>query len=160
MNKIVLVVRGVIKYEGAFLLIKQRNKSDKEYILFPGGHVEEGESLQSALKREFKEELGINIVPQKILFTRETDSPFDKCLEIFFECETKSKISNVKVIQKGEIGQEELVGIGYYQNSELVQMNNFVPGPQFFDSDYEYRKIDKNEYISIFGKDKNFKNEL
>lgn len=160
MDKVILVVRCVIKYGGAFLLIKQKNKSNKEYFLFPGGHVEEGENLQSALKRELYEELGIEVLPQKILFTRETDSPFDKCLEIFFMCKTKSKKSSIKTFQKGVVGQEELISVNFFQKNELIHLKSFVPGPQFFSSDYEYRNLDTNEYVSIFGKDKNFKNEL
>ena len=33
---------------------------------FPGGTLEEGESLQEGLKREIKEEIGINIKPEKL----------------------------------------------------------------------------------------------
>jgi len=34
---------------------------------FPGGTLEEGESLQEALVREVKEEIGLNIKPQKLI---------------------------------------------------------------------------------------------
>jgi len=57
-NTIQNIARGVcIKDE--FILLAY-HKEDKYHFL-PGGHVEFGESLSAALKREFFEELGITI---------------------------------------------------------------------------------------------------
>ncbi len=54
------VVAGVLYQNGKFLLA-QRSKPDANYEKweFPGGKVEEGETDQDCLKREFFEELGI-----------------------------------------------------------------------------------------------------
>lgn len=58
-----IVVAGFIVNEGKVLLAK-RPKSKKlapdKYHL-PGGHVEYGEDLKSALKRELREEFGIDV---------------------------------------------------------------------------------------------------
>lgn len=39
---------------------------------FPGGSPEEGESLLNALKREFKEETGIELEPKRLILERES----------------------------------------------------------------------------------------
>lgn len=46
------------------LLMDQRSKSKKVYadfLMCPSGHIREKESLNDALKREMREELGIDV---------------------------------------------------------------------------------------------------
>src|SRR6266496_1980154 len=56
-------VSGVLISEGAVLVEKRRADDDADpgLVLLPGGHVEVGESLDRALKREMREELGIRV---------------------------------------------------------------------------------------------------
>jgi 8-oxo-dGTP diphosphatase len=56
-------VSGVLIGGGAILVEKRRADDDADpgLVLLPGGHVEVGESLERALKREMLEELGIQV---------------------------------------------------------------------------------------------------
>jgi len=56
-------VSGVLIADGAVLVEKRRADDDADpgQVLLPGGHVEVGESLNQALKREMREELGIRV---------------------------------------------------------------------------------------------------
>jgi 8-oxo-dGTP diphosphatase len=62
MKRHIKVVAAVIKHDGQFLAV-QRAKSQFQYISykweFPGGKVEQGETLTDAIKREIHEELKI-----------------------------------------------------------------------------------------------------
>ena len=61
-------IAGVLLRDGRILL--QRDKNGSEYAL-PGGHVQIGEETQDALKREFREEMGIDIHIDRPLWTEE-----------------------------------------------------------------------------------------
>ena len=57
------VVAGILMKRGKFLVEKRRvdDQADPGYIEIPGGHVDPSETLEEALRREMKEELGIEI---------------------------------------------------------------------------------------------------
>ena len=63
-NSIVHVVVGVLLNENQQVLIALRPVQSHQGGLweFPGGKVEEGESVECALNREFEEELGISVL--------------------------------------------------------------------------------------------------
>jgi|SRR5882672_2204132 len=56
-------VSGVLISDCSILVEKRRADDDADpgLVLLPGGHVELGESLNRALKREMQEELGIRV---------------------------------------------------------------------------------------------------
>jgi 8-oxo-dGTP diphosphatase len=69
-NYFVVIVKGVIFNNGK-LLIVQRGYSEKVAggtWECPGGKVEWGEDLETALKREMKEETGLMVEVNKILY--------------------------------------------------------------------------------------------
>lgn len=60
-------VVGIIISDGKVLLLR-RSREESIYYVFPGGGVEKGEDILVALHRELKEELGIDIETEKLLF--------------------------------------------------------------------------------------------
>ena len=50
------------------ILLMQRIKDGRKYFVFPGGGVKIGENLESAVKREIKDEFGIDIKIERFLF--------------------------------------------------------------------------------------------
>ena len=62
-----LTVDGVIVEKGKILLVRRNIEPFKGYWVFPGGHVEYGERVEDALKREMKEELEIEVKNIRLL---------------------------------------------------------------------------------------------
>ena len=82
-------VAGIIKINGGYAFMHRKNvikrKDFREYYTFPGGGLEENETLEEGVKREIKEEFGINVKVIKKLYESENDKLNMK--EYFFLCE-------------------------------------------------------------------------
>ncbi|MCD6549611.1 NUDIX domain-containing protein [Candidatus Micrarchaeota archaeon] len=98
------VVGGVIiNREGKILLIKSHKWSNK-YVI-PGGHIELGEHAVDALKREIKEETGLDVYDIRFLGFQECifDENYWKrkhFILLDFVCKTDS--NDVKLNDEGE----------------------------------------------------------
>lgn len=65
---------GLLFDQGRVLLVRQAKGSDT-YWLLPGGGVERGESLEQALTREFREEVGLEVAAAEPIGLVQTISP-------------------------------------------------------------------------------------
>lgn len=62
-----LAVDGVVFHKDKVLLIKRSIEPFEGYWVLPGGHVEYGQKVEKALRREMKEELGIEVKIRKLI---------------------------------------------------------------------------------------------
>lgn len=69
-NKIVVAVKGVVLNEGKVLIVQRANDDEIGGGTWEcvGGKIEFGEDLESALVREIKEEVGLNVTVENILY--------------------------------------------------------------------------------------------
>ncbi len=64
--KIIDVSAGLIMCNNLILIAQRKHGKDLEYKWeFPGGKLEQGETLEECLKRELMEEMGLNIIVGK-----------------------------------------------------------------------------------------------
>lgn len=88
----------ILNRKGKMLLVKSHKWGDRYTI--PGGHVELGEGLVPALKREIKEEVGLEISDVRFLMVQEAvfSKEFWKPRHfIFFDFVCRSKTTRVRV---------------------------------------------------------------
>ncbi len=62
-----LTADGIILYNNGVVLIKRKHEPFKDRFALPGGFVEYGESIEEALKREMKEETGLDVRPIRLV---------------------------------------------------------------------------------------------
>lgn len=91
----------IINNQGKILLARSHKWFDK-YTL-PGGHIEVGETMAEAVKREVKEEVGLDVEVEDMLLMQEAifaPEFYKKKHFIFIDFSCKSEDENVKLDQK------------------------------------------------------------
>ena len=115
--KTIEVVAAVIKNSKGLTLAVQRGKNSKEYISnkweFPGGKIEEGESLQEALQRELTEELKVEAEIGELVTTVDHTYPDFHLTMHTYSCTLKSV----------EITLQEHVDMKWLAPEELDQLD-------------------------------------
>ncbi len=109
-------VRGILIEDGMITLIK-RTRDGKTFYVFPGGGVEERETEEQALKREMKEELGLDVLVKDLIVKQNFGKPKSKeCMNFFYICEKRGgKLGTGK-------GPEYTPGNGYKGTHEPVEL--------------------------------------
>lgn len=80
------VVAGIILRQNQLLIARRPlNQHKGGFWEFPGGKIEAGESPEQALSRELKEELNIQVNPEKCRYIGQLDFDYpDKQIELSF----------------------------------------------------------------------------
>ncbi|OGB73693.1 hypothetical protein A3K24_02545 [candidate division Kazan bacterium RIFCSPHIGHO2_01_FULL_44_14] len=108
-------VAGLIIQDGKLLLV---TGYDADYYWTPGGKMDGGEDHEQALRREMKEELGIDISNPRF-FTQ---------MEYFNSHSEKQQVSHYYLVDyRGEIKPaKEITGYRFFGAEELPRFTHFV----------------------------------
>ena len=86
-------VRGIVNYNDKIVLIHRiKTKDDgtvRDYYVTPGGKIEENESQEEALRRDIKEELGIEIEIKDLCLELD-DRDYNDSFQYFYNCNYKA----------------------------------------------------------------------
>jgi nucleoside triphosphatase len=105
------VVGGfILNPQKQILLCRSPKWSQGRVWSVPGGHVEVGETIEQAVKREVKEEVGLKVKFKDIFLVQEAIFPPDfhsKKHFIFFECLCEAGLNAIPKIDNQEIIQAQ-----------------------------------------------------
>lgn len=123
------VVIGIIKNEDKILLIKRERKDFIGLWGLPGGKVEECEHIDSAIKREFREELGLDVNFNKLLGIATEIMHDTNSTSLLYCCELLingcQEISNPEFKYKW-FSKDELSKCSEIIDSDKVMINSFL----------------------------------
>lgn len=101
-STVILSTMCMIEDENGHILVQNRNKKDWPGITFPGGHVEQNETIEESVVREIKEETGLVI--SKLLLCGVMEWPWDnKSRYLAFIYKTKTFSGTIKNSEEGEL---------------------------------------------------------
>ncbi|MBL7156388.1 MAG: NUDIX domain-containing protein [Candidatus Pacebacteria bacterium] len=112
-NKFELCVRAIIQDDDRILVCKRK---DKDYYFFPGGHIDFGESAESALVRELKEELNISI--KKLSFIGTVENIFIQDNEKHHEI---NLVFNVLVAKAKDKSEEDHIDFFFFDKKRFLK---------------------------------------
>lgn len=105
----------VIVKESKVLLVQQRKEAAHGLWSYPGGGVEDGETLEEAIVREVKEELGSELVNYKLYKTYVITTPRGELTINTFIGELIGDIM---------LKEDELIAYGWFDLQQIEEMEN------------------------------------
>ena len=107
---------AIIIQEDKILLVRYNNSAGKSFLVGPGGGVFIEESTNQAAVREVREETGLEISPDKIIFVEDLLSKRYRLTKVWFLCHLVG--GQLKHNTPGAI-EEGITEAGWYRKDQL-----------------------------------------
>lgn len=91
-----LIVSALLRREGRILLVQEQAPGDLQPIwMLPGGRVERGESILEAVRRELREETGLELAGEaRLAFVTHVIATDEQYVALTFRCESVGALSS------------------------------------------------------------------
>lgn len=129
---------GLLVQQNKLLLVQLKSPVSGKLIWTPpGGGVRFGESLNQALIREFKEETGLSVLSDKLIYINELVQSEFHAIEFYFRVSAMEGEPVLGTDPEHSASEQVLSNIGFFKKDE-VQRKDVVPA------------FLKNEFWDIF----------
>lgn len=136
-----LTVLCMVHRDGKYLL-QNRKKKDWPGYTFPGGHIEPGESIVDAVKREMREETGLEIQAPRLCGVKQFPIAGGRYLVFLFETDQfdgelrSSDEGEVEWVSRERLGEVPLVEdfmelLEVMENPALTEFQYLVSGDEW-----------------------------
>jgi 8-oxo-dGTP pyrophosphatase MutT (NUDIX family) len=107
---------AIVMQEDQVLLVRYNDAGGRSYLVGPGGGVLSNESLHQAVVREVREETGLDVSPQKVVFVEDLLSQRHRIVKVWFLC---NLIGGKLVNTQGAL-EEGITDAAWYRRHELL----------------------------------------
>lgn len=131
-------VRAIIPHGDKVLLVKNK-QSQGDFYCLPGGGVEEGELVTDALRREIKEELGVDAVIGRLLVLAQIkDDDYYSDPELWFHITNGADFSDID-LAKTSHGEREIADLGFFDINSVYALPRELTTliPRFAEQHYQ-----------------------
>lgn len=90
-KRVTFAIKGLVFKDNKFLIVKRADCNNPDIWELPGGHLEFGETAETAVIREMKEEVNMSVVPRFILGTWNSYLHRRQITGIIYLCETNDE---------------------------------------------------------------------
>ncbi len=117
---------AAIILDGEKILVTKMKKKDFSYYVLPGGGVEMDETIFEAIKREVKEETGLNVLKSRLVYVKELkNKKLGRGVEFYFYVEKYDGI-----LRKGFDPEEKESMLDSVEFLKLSELNELVFYPE------------------------------
>ena len=102
---------GIVIKDKSLLLMHRINQG-KEYYVFPGGGVEENETIEEAITRELREETSVEVNNLRLLYHHHIIGDANDSDQYFYLCDY---VSGVPKLSEGNELAENRAGTDFYE---------------------------------------------
>ncbi len=122
---------AIVIQEDQMLLVRCNNTDGKSHLAGPGGGVLGNEGIYQAVIREVREETGLDVSPQKVLFVEDLLSQRYRIVNIWFLCDL---VGGQLTGTQGAL-EEGITDVAWYRRDQL--QDEVVYPPELLSCDWE-----------------------
>ncbi len=119
-------VRALVTTDKGLVVVEHEEKG-KRLMVFPGGGLEEGETIFEGAIREVEEETGLDVNAERVVYTREILAGKDHGIEFYIVCRVKGGKLALGSDPEHEDGNFILKGVHEISIENFVSMDNWYP---------------------------------
>jgi 8-oxo-dGTP diphosphatase len=140
---------AIIIRNDEILLVRTLNSEGKDFLVALGGGVESDEGINQACIREVREETGIEVRPDKILFIEDLVWQNKRVVKIWFLC----NVTGGELTRTQGAVEEGLIEAGWFRKNQLK--NEIVFPAVLMHYDWDSFKEDnwKTQYLGMKNSD-------